>query len=55
MLHLTGLMNLNSHGQTKKNVAALEHGKNPNLLLIVVLSGVALVALFYRGLASGGG
>jgi hypothetical protein len=33
-------------GQTKKIVEALEHGKNPNFLLIVVLSGVALVALF---------
>jgi len=33
-------------GQTKKIVDTLEHGKNPNFLLIVVLSGVALIGLF---------
>ena len=33
-------------GQTKRIVDTLEHGKNPNFLLIVVLSGVALIGLF---------
>jgi hypothetical protein len=32
--------------QTKKIVDTLEHGKNPNFLLIVVLSGLALIGLF---------
>lgn len=35
-----------SMGQTKKIVDTLEHGKNPNFLLVVVLSGVALIGLF---------
>jgi hypothetical protein len=33
-------------GQTKKIVDTLEHAKNPNFLLVVVLSGVALIGLF---------
>ena len=33
-------------GQTKRIVDTLEHGKNPNFLLVVVLSGVALIGLF---------
>lgn len=33
-------------GQTKKIIDTLEHGKNPNFLLVVVLSGVALIGLF---------
>lgn len=33
-------------GQIKKIVDTLEHGKNPNFLLVVVLSGVALIGLF---------
>jgi hypothetical protein len=32
-------------GETKKIIDTLEHGKNPNFLLVVVLSGVALVGL----------
>jgi hypothetical protein len=32
-------------GQTKKIIDTLEHGKNPNFLLVVVLSGVALIGL----------
>lgn len=32
-------------GETKKIVDTLEHGKNPNFLLVVVLSGVALIGL----------
>jgi hypothetical protein len=33
-------------GQAKKIVNTLESGKNPNFLLVVVLSGVALIGLF---------
>ena len=32
-------------GQTKEIIDTLEHGKNPSFLLVVVLSGVALIAL----------
>ena len=32
-------------GETKKIIDTLEHGKNPNFLLVVVLSGVALLGL----------
>ena len=34
------------HGRDKEIVDTLEHGKNPNFLLVVVLSGVALIGLF---------
>jgi hypothetical protein len=33
-------------GETRKIVDTLEHGKNPNFLLVVVLSAVALIGLF---------
>ena len=33
-------------GQAKKIINTLESGKNPNFLLVVVLSGVALIGLF---------
>jgi hypothetical protein len=33
-------------GQANKIVDTLEHGKNPNFLLVVVLSGLALIGLF---------
>ena len=32
-------------GQAKKIINTLESGKNPNFLLVVVLSGVALIGL----------
>jgi hypothetical protein len=32
-------------GQTEKIVDTLKHGRNPNFLLIVVLSGVTLIAI----------
>ena len=32
--------------ETKKIIDALENGKNPNFLRVVVFSGVALIALF---------
>jgi hypothetical protein len=33
-------------GQTQKIVETLKHGRNPNFLLVVVLSGIALIGLF---------